>query len=101
MENKTEIKSFRIIKKMYKYFVEKYRDLEPKLMICEKEDFNNVEKSLKALKIIKEKRVDITNLWFCFEHNYSLEIFNSSVNYVKGEKPLIQEDYDLLKEVLK
>ena len=39
---KAPIKSFEIIKEMYEYFVKKYRDLEPKLMICEKEDFDSV-----------------------------------------------------------
>lgn len=41
------LKSFEIIKKMYIYFVKNYRDLEPKLMICEKEDFDIIEKELK------------------------------------------------------
>ncbi|WP_407462308.1 hypothetical protein [Methanobrevibacter sp.] len=45
---KSPIKSFKIIKEMYEYFVKKYRTLEPKLMICEKEDFDNVEKALKG-----------------------------------------------------
>ena len=41
--NKTPMESFKIIKEMYEYFVRKSRDLEPKLMICEKEDFDKME----------------------------------------------------------
>lgn len=48
------LKSFEIIKKMYEYFVKKYRDLEPKLMICENEDFDNVEKALEDFEWLKE-----------------------------------------------
>ena len=59
---KTPMKSFEIIKEMYEYFVKKSRDLEPKLMICEKEDFSNVENAInklsdyeRAIAIIKNK----------------------------------------------
>lgn len=111
------LKSFEIIKKMYIYFVKNYRDLEPKLMICEKEDFDNVENALKeyegakkhiealhkervenslklkALEIIKEKMVDLTLL----EISQRIDYYNTFVSYEK----LTQGEYDLLKEVLK
>lgn len=116
------LKSFEIIKKMYIYFVKNYRDLEPKLMICEKEDFDNVENALKeyegaknhiealhkervdnaiklkALEIIKEKKVDVfrfDNL--CILQNMPLFVFN---NQLSEKYQLTQEEYDLLKEVL-
>lgn len=54
--NKEAIKSFKIIKEMYEYFIKKYRDLEPKLMICEKEDFDNVDKALKRLETLEEEK---------------------------------------------
>ena len=54
--NKEAIKSFKIIKEMYEYFIKKYRDLEPKLMICEKEDFDNIETALKRLETLEEEK---------------------------------------------
>jgi len=51
---KTPMKSFKIIKEMYEYFVKESRDLEPKLMICEKEDFDNVENALKDYVVLEE-----------------------------------------------
>lgn len=59
----------------------------------------SIAKKLKALDIIKEKRVDTTSLFICFE-KYDLETFNMSVNGAKEEKPLTQEEFNLLKEVL-
>jgi hypothetical protein len=59
-----------------------------------------IEKIVRALEIIKEKRVDIGTLFICFE-KYDLETFNMSVNGAKDEISLTQEEYDLLKEVLK
>ena len=56
-------------------------------------------KKIKALEIIKEKKVDICELYCCFEMR-GLETYNSSVIKGFGEKPLTQEEYDLLKEVL-
>lgn len=51
---KTPLKSFKIIKKMYALFVKTYRELEPNLMICEKEDFDNIENALKDYEKIKK-----------------------------------------------
>ena len=57
------------------------------------ENIEIVNKSLKALEIIKEKRVDVHLMFY-----YKLEIYNSEVPnpYMK----LTQEEFDLLKEVL-
>lgn len=51
---KTPLNSFKIIRGMYLLFVKKYRELEPKLMICEKEDFDNIETALKDYEKIKK-----------------------------------------------
>jgi len=58
------------------------------------------EKKLKALEIIKEKRVDITTLFDCLnaeEYNRWVPV-RSHYSYPPLE--LTQEEYDLLKEVL-
>lgn len=107
---KTPIKSFEIIKEMYEYFVKKYRDLEPKLMICEKEDFDNVETALKenlglknsidriqkVFEILKKKKV---NVWTLLETKTCAE-YNFKEVVIKPKRKLTQEEYDLLKEVL-
>lgn len=46
-----ELEALKRIKKMYEYFVKENRDLEPKLMICEKEDFKIIETTLKRLEV--------------------------------------------------
>lgn len=101
---KKAIKSFEIIKEMYEYFVEKYRDLEPKLMICEKEDFDNVETALKdyekKTKSAKEYK-DVNNV---AKRLKTLEIIKENLNIdeillaIKGVCKA--SDYDLAKEVL-
>ena len=53
-------------------------------------DINIIEKELKSLEIIKEKKVEV--LWLI---NKSLEDYNKNHFY-----ELTQEEYDLLKEVL-
>lgn len=53
--SKTPMKSFEIIKEMYERFVKHYRDLEPKLMICEKEDFATIETALKNYQELIER----------------------------------------------
>ena len=63
----------------------------------------NDEKKLKALEIIKEKRVDVDCLMDCFQydgfiHTNGLIEYNHSTT--KTQKELDQEEYDLLKEVL-
>ena len=58
---KTPLKSFKIIKEMYEHFVKTYRELEPKLMICEKEDFDNVETALKDYELMKQTKIITVN----------------------------------------
>ena len=57
-------------------------------------DYLIIEKELKALEIIKDKRVNVEWLLKCFK-DYDLETYNTYQT-----KPLTQEEYDLLKEVL-
>lgn len=57
-------------------------------------------KELQALKIIKNKMVDINELINCFIR-YDLKTYNSCCDSLFKEKPLTQCEYDLLKEVLK
>lgn len=57
-----------------------------------------IEKELKALEIIKEKRVDIRLLFETFNYyKNGLKAYNGMRTYGYD---LTQEEYDLLKEVL-
>ena len=58
---RTPLKSFKIIKKMYALFVKAYRELEPNLMICEKEDFDNIENALKDYEMEHALRIRLEN----------------------------------------
>ena len=58
---KTPLKSFKIIKKMYRLFVKTYRELEPKLMIYEKEWFDNIENALKDYEMEHTLRIRLEN----------------------------------------
>ena len=58
-----------------------------------RDDYDTIEKSLKALEIIKEKKVNV----FIFLHSGDLETYN---DMVEDNRKLTQEEYDLLKEVL-
>ena len=53
-------------------------------------------KKLKALEIIKEKEVDVGAL--C---ELDLVLYNKYVKEINGTPTLTQEEYDLLKEILK
>ena len=57
-----------------------------------------VEKSLKALEIIKEKDVDVSWLKYCIKENMIVEAYNSG--YPEYHKHLTEEEFNLLKEVL-
>ena len=46
---------------MYALFVKAYRELEPKLMICEKEDFDNIENALKDYEMEHTLRIRLEN----------------------------------------
>ena len=60
-------------------------------------EWRKIEKSLKALEIIKEKRVDVVILF----NSPSLTLYNTIlVIRNESEYELTQEEYDLLKEVL-
>ena len=59
--------------------------------------FNTIEKSLKALEVIVEKKVDLIKLFNCFEMKNGYEFYNQG--FIEIYK-LTQEEYDLLKEVL-
>ena len=62
-----------------------------------REDISN---KLKALEIIKEKRVDVDYLITCIERNIKpLQNYNEYIKEFYGIE-LAQEEYDLLKEVL-
>lgn len=77
-----ELKALKRIRKMYEYFVKNHRVLEPKLMICEKEDFEIVEKNLKTKKIKRgigmsdKKFVDIVG-------DFLLEEFDTTQCHIK------------------
>lgn len=60
-----------------------------------REDFATVETALKALEVIKEKRVDVDDLI----ESVNLEEYNRHMSFCYGSF-LTQEEYDLLKEVL-
>ena len=62
-----------------------------------KDEYNELENELKVLEIIKNKKVDIelfNRVKTCKEYNYS-------VGFSRLNRDLTQEEYDLLKEVLK
>ena len=62
--------------------------------------FGIIETELKALKIIKEKTVDIDYIRTCFyDEKGGFKEYNAWVGHDEDEE-LIQEEYDLLKEVL-
>lgn len=57
--------------------------------------FDTIETALKALEIIKEKRVNVGALLMSSD----CETYND-ISYSGEENKLTQEEYDLLKEVL-
>ena len=65
--------------------------------------WNNVEKELKVLEIIKEKKVDVGQLTICFSlkdyNKYIFDKFRLADDEIQ-ERTLTQEEFDLLKEVL-
>lgn len=59
-----------------------------------------VEKELRALKIIKEKRIDIESFYTTFiENSYNYNFYEISYG-TYGKYKLTQEEFNLLKEVL-
>lgn len=62
-----------------------------------------IEKELKALEIIKNKRVDLYGLIDCdklIQYNCYIKVFNEKVLKGNEREFLTQEEFDLLKEVL-
>ena len=60
------------------------------------EDYKTVEKSLKALEIIKKKRVNVRLIY----HTDNFIEYSEKTRQYYDCVPLTQEEYDLLKEVL-
>lgn len=72
------------------------------LFRVKEEIFNIIEKELKALEIIKNKRVDVLVLLTSIGNSMykkPLEIYNSYVFHISNAK-LTQQEFDLLREVL-
>lgn len=61
--------------------------------VYEKE-YANIEKAIKALEIIKNKKVNIDIL----KQVDNVELYNKCIHYL--DRQLTQEEFDLLKEVL-
>ena len=76
------------------YSVAKQGHLRPR-DVCHNE-FSIIEKSLKALEIIKQKEVDIHNLLI----SKTVEQYNGYTHWLGCKGNLTEEEYDLLKEVL-
>lgn len=65
------------------------------------EHYETIEKSLKALEIIKEKRIDIESFYTSFiEGEYDYNFYEKRYG-TYGKYCLTEEEFDLLKEVLK
>ena len=60
-------------------------------------EYKIIEKELKALEIIKEKRVDIEFLFEEWEEQSEYALENYNMNH---EIELTKEEFDLLKEIL-
>ena len=68
--------------------------------ITEKE-IEIIEKELKALEIIKEKKVNVSLLFNTGNHwDYNDHVIRSQIYLNSNSKCLTQEEYNLLKEVL-
>lgn len=64
---------------------------------------NTIDKELKALKIIKSKRVDVAYFLWCidfYDYEEGLDLEEYNLSCIKDEWKLTKEEYDLLKEVL-
>ena len=68
-------------------------DLTPIVKEHNKEEIEQLKKSLQALEIIKKKQVNV----FVLLHSGNLKIYN---DIFEDNRKLTQEKYDLLKEVL-
>jgi len=74
--------------------------------ILNTDEFKCINKKLKSIEIIKEKRVDVSWLMKCFgfiensTNEEECDYYNNNYEAYRNSKPLTQEEYDLLKEVL-
>ena len=75
------------IRKMYEYFVKTYRELDPKVMICEKEDFNFIENSLKRLEELEKE----------WEMEHTLRIRLENISHEKDEVLKIIKEKNIIK----
>ena len=101
-----ELQALERIKRIYVYFIRHYREIEPTLMICEKEDFALIETALEELEVKREVIGDILSgdddkklktleiIKECFNLNGFDELIPNSKWFESKEKQ------DLLKEVL-
>lgn len=96
-----ELEALKRIEKVYEYFIKNYRELEPKLMICEKEDFDIIKT---ALKRIKKLEIMYSNCAIeSAKQKKALDIIKENLNIdeilldIKGVCKA--SDYDLVKEV--
>lgn len=78
-----ELKAFEKIKEMYEYFVKNNRDLEPKLMICEKEDFATIKTALKEYEKIKQEVQDL-RIAFYRKNNDTIELCHAYEKKLKA-----------------
>ena len=88
---KTPLNSFKIIRGMYLLFVKTYRELEPKLMICEKEDFENIENALKDYEKIK-KASDTLSKYKDLERELGIDLITLINIFAKGFYARIKGD---------
>lgn len=86
---------FKVIEKALKDY-EQLKIVAKPLTDEEKKSINSVARRLKALEIIKKKKVNLLFLFQCFKIG-GVNGYNSGYVY----KKLTQEEFDLLKEVLK
>lgn len=69
--------------------------------------FENIEKELKVLEIIKNKEVSVAMFVDMYGYGNSckndkerLELYNENIGYYKQHRLLTQEEWDLLRNVL-
>ena len=65
-----------------------------------RDDYDTIEKSLKALEIIKKRKVDVNRLISCIEIYDTDELALYKYNSCAVGEINKKEEYDLLKEVL-
>lgn len=87
------MKGLEALKRIGNYHIEKSSDKG--FDIADTNDFDTIEKELKALEIIKKKIIDIQDV-IVF---YPLSVFNQR-RILRGLSVITKKEYDLLKEVL-